>query len=119
MKQSILVHKVAGAVACALLLAFTSIAAVAQTVIATIPAQNGVFGFPMTIAVNPFTRLFYIVGNGVEVLDQRTNEPVTTFSVGQDELLASAINPVTRKLYVADFNTGVYIIDVTSNTIVG
>jgi DNA-binding beta-propeller fold protein YncE len=119
MKQHIFVHKVACAAACALLFPLFAITASPQTVIATIPAQNGVYGVPMTIAVNPFTQLFYIVENGVEVLDQRTNQPVTTFSVGQDELLASAINPLTRKLYVADFNTGVYIIDLTSNTIVG
>jgi DNA-binding beta-propeller fold protein YncE len=118
MKLPALVRKAAYGLASTLLLPFTGIAGVAQTVIATIPVQPSTEGFPMTIAVNPLTHLVYIAGDGVEVVDQRTNQPVTTFSVGQNELLAIGINPLTRKLYVADFNTGVYIVDLTSNAIV-
>jgi len=118
MKQNDFVRKVACAAACALFFPLSALTAFPQTVIATIPAQNGVTGTPMTIAVNPFTQLVYIAGNGVEVVNQKTNQPITTFSVGQNDLLASAINPLTRKLYVADFNTGIYIVDLTSNAIV-
>jgi DNA-binding beta-propeller fold protein YncE len=106
------------AAVCKLLLVASSVAASSQQVIAPIPAQEGLLGHPMTIAVNPFTQLLYIAGNGVEVVDQRTSQPVTTFSVGQNQLRAIAINPVTRKLYVADWNTGVYIIDLTTNTVI-
>jgi DNA-binding beta-propeller fold protein YncE len=118
-KQSALVRKVAYVAASALLFSFTGIAAIAQTVIATIPAQEGSLGLPFTIAVNPFTRLVYIAGNGVEVVDQKTNRPITTIDVGKDQLSGIAINPVTRKLYVTDYNTGLYLIDLTSNAIVG
>jgi DNA-binding beta-propeller fold protein YncE len=113
------VRKLAYAAACALLFPFSGIAAFAQTVIATIPAQEGSDGLPMTIAVNPLTQLVYIAGNGVEVVNQRTNTPVRTIDIGQNQLSGIAINPVTRKLYVADFNTGLYVVDLTSNTVVG
>lgn len=119
MKLPVLVRKAAYGLASTLLFPVTSITGIAQTVIATIPAQQSSEGLPLTIAVNPLTGLVYIAGNGVEVVNQKTNQPVTTFSVGQNELLASAINPVTRKLYIADFNTGVYIVDLTTNTVVG
>lgn len=119
MKQPTMVRKVAYAAACALLFPFTGITAVAQKVIATIPAQEGSLGLPFTIAVNPFTQLVYIAGNGVEVVNQRTNTPITTFSVGQDQLSGIAINPVTRKLYVLDYVTGLYVVDLTSNNVVG
>jgi DNA-binding beta-propeller fold protein YncE len=118
-KQPTMVRKVAYAAACALLLSFTGITAVAQTVIATIPAQEGSLGLPFTIAVNPFTQLVYIAGNGVEVVDQKTNTPITTFNIGQDQLSSIAINPVTRKLYVLDYLTGLYVVDLTGNTVVG
>jgi DNA-binding beta-propeller fold protein YncE len=118
MKHSQLLCKAAGLAVCAMLLVLCRVPVSAQTVVATIPAENGVMGTAMTITVNPFTQLVYIAGNGVEVVDERTNQPVTTISVGQNGLLASAINPVTRKLYVADLNSGVYIIDLTTNTVV-
>jgi DNA-binding beta-propeller fold protein YncE len=118
MKQPPLVLKAAYAAACTLLLAFSGIAAAAQTVIATIPAQEGSFGLPMTIAVNPLTQLVYIAGNGVEVVNPKTNTPITTINVGQNQLSGIAINPVTRKLYVTDFNTGLYVVDLTTNSIV-
>ena len=118
MKQPAFVCKVAYAAALALLVPFSGLAAFAQTVIATIPAQEGSFGLPMTIAVNPFTQLVYIAGNGVEVVDQRTNTPVTTINVGQNQLSSIAINPLTRRLYVTDYSTGLYVIDLTSNKIV-
>ena len=114
-----LVRKLAYAAACALLFPFTGIAAFAQRVIATIPAQEGSNGLPMTIAVNPFTQLVYIAGNGVEVVNQRTNTPVRTIDIGQNQLSGIAINPATRKLYVTDFSTGLYVVDLTSNTVVG
>jgi DNA-binding beta-propeller fold protein YncE len=113
------VRKLAYAAACALLFPFSGIAASAQTVTATIPAQEGSDGLPMTIAVNPFTQLVYIAGNGVEVVNQRTNTPVRTIDIGQNQLSGIAINPATRKLYVTDFNTGLYVVDLTSNTVVG
>jgi DNA-binding beta-propeller fold protein YncE len=119
MRQSPLVLKAACAAACALLLSFTGIAAAAQTVVATIPAQEGSFGLPMTIAVNPLTQLVYIAGNGVEVVNQKTNTPITTINVGQNQLSGIAINPVTRRLYVTDLNTGMYVVDLTTNSIVG
>jgi len=118
-KQPTMVRKVAYAAACALLFPFTGITAVAQKVIATIPAQEGSMGLPFTIAVNPFTQLVYIAGNGVEVVDQRTNKPITTFNIGQDQLSGIAINPITRKLYVLDYLTGLYVVDLTSNAVVG
>jgi DNA-binding beta-propeller fold protein YncE len=117
MRPRDLFRRVTHPIVCALALVSSSVAA--QSVVATIPAQEGSLGIPMTIAVNPFTQLVYIAGNGVEVVDQRTNQPVTTLSVGQDQLRSIAINPVTRKLYVADWNTGVYIVDLTTNAIVG
>jgi DNA-binding beta-propeller fold protein YncE len=114
-----MVRKVAYAAACALLITLSGIAAITQTVAATIPAQEGSFGVPLSIATNPFTQLIYIAGNGEEVVNQRTNAPVTTFSVGQDNLTGIAINPVTRRLYVTDYKTGLYVIDLTTNEIVG
>jgi hypothetical protein len=51
------VRKLAYAAACALLFPFSGIAAFAQTVTATIPAQEGSQGLPLTIAVNPLTQL--------------------------------------------------------------
>ena len=119
MKQSKPVFKAAYAVACALLLPFACKVVDAQTVVATIPAQEGSFGIPMTIAVNPLTQLVYIAGNGVEVVNQKTNTPITTISVGQNQLSGIAINPVTRRLYVTDFNSGLYVLDLTTNSIVG
>jgi DNA-binding beta-propeller fold protein YncE len=113
------VRKLAYAAACALLFPFSGIAAFAQTVTATIPAQEGSDGLPLTIAVNPLTQLVYIAGNGVEVVNQRTNTPVRTIDIGQNQLSGIAINPATRKLYVTDFNTGLYVVDLTSNTVVG
>jgi DNA-binding beta-propeller fold protein YncE len=113
------VRKLAYAAACALLFPFSGIAAFAQTVIATIPAQEGSDGLPMTIAVNPLTQLVYIAGNGVEVVNERTNAPIKTIDIGQNQLSGIAINPATRKLYVTDFNTGLYVVDLTSNTVVG
>ena len=113
------VRKLAYAAACALLFPFSGIAASAQTVTATIPAQEGSDGLPLTIAVNPLTQLVYIAGNGVEVVNQRTNTPVRTIDIGQNQLSGIAINPATRKLYVTDFNTGLYVVDLTSNTVVG
>ena len=73
----------------------------------------------MTIAVNPLTQLVYIAGNGVEVVNERTNAPIKTIDIGQNQLSGIAINPATRKLYVTDFNTGLYVVDLTSNTVVG
>jgi DNA-binding beta-propeller fold protein YncE len=119
MKQPALVLKLACAAACALLFPFSGIAAFAQTVTATIPAQEGSEGLPLTIAVNPLTQLVYIAGNGVEVVNQRTNTPVRTIDIGQDQLSGIAINPATRKLYVTDFNTGLYVVDLTTNAVVG
>jgi DNA-binding beta-propeller fold protein YncE len=113
------VRKLAYAAACALLFPFSGIAAFAQTVTATISAQEGSDGLPLTIAVNPLTQLVYIAGNGVEVVNQRTNTPVRTIDIGQNQLSGIAINPATRKLYVTDFNTGLYVVDLTSNTVVG
>ena len=113
------VRKLAYAAACALLFPFSGIAAFAQTVTATIPAQEGSDGLPLTIAVNPLTQLVYIAGNGVEGVNQRTNTPVRTIDIGQNQLSGIAINPATRKLYVTDFNTGLYVVDLTSNTVVG
>src|ERR1700744_4573914 len=113
------VRKLAYAAACALLFPFSGRAAFAQTVTATIPAQEGSDGLPLTIAVNPLTQLVYIAGNGVEVVNQRTNTPVRTIDIGQNQLSGIAINPATRKLYVTDFNTGLYVVDLTSNTVVG
>jgi YVTN family beta-propeller protein len=119
MKQPALIRKLAYAAACALVFPFAGIAAFGQTVTATIPAQEGSEGLPLTIAVNPLTQLVYIAGNGVEVVNQRTNTPVTTIDIGQDQLSGIAINPVSRKLYVTDFNTGLYVVDLTTNTVVG
>jgi YVTN family beta-propeller protein len=123
MKRPALVRQVAYAAACALLFPFSGVTAFAQTVIATIPAQES--PYPLTIAVNPLTQLVYIAGNGVEVVNQRTNTPVTTLNIGNNSESAIAINPVTRKLYVTDGprptenSTGLYIVDLNTNTIVG
>lgn len=118
MKQPHFVRKVAYAAACAMLFQLSAIAAFTQTAVATIPAQEGSSGLPLTIAVNPLTQLVYIAGAGVEVVNQRTNTPLTTIDIGQDELSGIAINPMTRKLYVTDYNTGLYVVDLTTNTIV-
>jgi DNA-binding beta-propeller fold protein YncE len=118
-KQPVVVRKLAYAAACALLIAFSGITAITQTVTATIPAQEGSLGLPFTIAVNPFTQLVYIAGDGVEVVDQKTNTPITTFNIGQNQLSSIAINPVTRKLYVLDYLTGLYLVDLTGNSVVG
>ena len=119
MKQLDLTHKGSFLAVCALLFVSSTISASAQTVTATIPAQEGSLGLPLTIAVNPLTQLVYIAGNGVEVVNQRTNTPVTTIDIGQNQLSGIAINPVTRKLYVTDYSTGLYVVDLTSNSIVG
>jgi DNA-binding beta-propeller fold protein YncE len=119
MKKFVLFRQLAYAAACALLFPFFGASTFAQTVTATIPAQEGSQGLPLTIAVNPFTQLVYIAGNGVEVVNQRTNTPITTFTIGQNQLSSIAINPVTRKLYVLDYPTGLYVVDLTSNTVVG
>ena len=112
-------RKAASVAVFVLLGGFSATAVFAQKVVATVPAQEGSEGLPLTIAVNPFTQLVYIAGNGVEVVDQRTNTLVTTISVGQNQLSGIAINPGTRKLYVIDYNTGLYVIDLTTNRIVG
>jgi len=113
-----LVCKLACAAACALLFPSSGTPAIAQTVTATIPAQEGSEGLPLTIAVNPLTQLVYIAGNGVEVVNQRTNTRVATIDIGQDQLSSIAINAVTRKLYVTDYNTGLYVVDLATNTVV-
>jgi YVTN family beta-propeller protein len=119
MTQPAPVRKVAYAAACVLLFPFPGLAAFAQTVTATIPAQEGSLGLPLSIAVNPLTQLVYIAGNGVEVVNQRTNTVVTTLSIGEDSESSIAINPVARRLYVTDYSTGLYVVDLTSNTVVG
>ncbi len=119
MKLPSLVRMAANTAACSLLMAITTTSSSAQKVVATIPAQEGSFGLPMTIAVNPLTQLVYIAGNGVEVVNQKTNTPITTINVGQNQLSGIAINPVTRRLYVTDLNTGMYVVDLTTNSIVG
>jgi DNA-binding beta-propeller fold protein YncE len=62
--------------------------------------------------------MVYIAGKGVEVVNQRTNTPVTTLNIGDNSESAIAINRVTRKLYVTDNSTGLYIVDLNTNTIV-
>lgn len=94
----------------------------AQTVIATIPATDGVEGNPMTMAVNPFTNRLYIAGDGVEVVDQKTNTVLETIPVGGGSLSDIAVDPVRRMAYVTDApysgTPSVYSINLTTNTIV-
>ena len=111
-------------VAVCLLLIFPLLAgsASAQTVIATIPASNGLQGDPMTLAVNPFTNRFYIAGDGIEVVDQKSNSVLQTISVGGGSLSSIAIDPVRRMAYVFDESgsesPALYAINLTTNTIV-
>jgi YVTN family beta-propeller protein len=111
-------------VAVGLLLSFPLVPQLAsgQTVIATIPATDGVLGNPMTIGVNPLTNKVYIAGDGVEVVDQKTNKILETISVGGGSLSDIAIDPVRRMAYVFDASdTGspaVYAINLTTNAIV-
>ncbi|KAA6461030.1 YncE family protein [Acidobacteria bacterium AB60] len=76
----------------------------------------------MTIGINPATSRVYIAGDGVEVVDQKTNAILTTISVGGGSLSDIAVDPVRRLAYVFDdSNTvtpGLYVIDLNSNTIV-
>jgi len=106
-----------------LLLPFTLLigSASAQTVIATIPATNGLQGDPMTMAVNPFTNRLYIAGDGVEVVDQKSNNVLQTISVGGGSLSDIAIDPVRRMAYVFDESStagpALYALNLTNNTI--
>jgi YVTN family beta-propeller protein len=118
MKKPAVVRRAAYAAACALLLPLSGAASFAQSVIATIPAQEGSLGVPLSIAVNPLTQLVYIAGNGVEVVNQRTNTPVTTLDIGENNESGIAINPVSRMLYVTDYFTGMYVFDLKTNTVV-
>jgi hypothetical protein len=118
MKQPAVVRRAAYAAACALLFPLSGAASFAQSVIATIPAQEGSLGVPLSIAVNPLTQLVYIAGNGVEVVNQRTNTPVTTLDIGENNESGIAINPVSRMLYVTDYFTGMYVFDLKTNTVV-
>jgi YVTN family beta-propeller protein len=118
MKKTAVVCRVAYAAACALLFPLSATAGFAQSVIATIPAQEGPFGLPLSIAVDPLKQLVYIAGNGVEVVNQRTNTPVRTLDIGNNNESSIAINPVTQKLYVTDYYTGMYVFDLKTNTVV-
>jgi YVTN family beta-propeller protein len=94
----------------------------AQKVIATIPATDGTFGNPMTMGINPLTNRLYIAGDGVEVVDQRSNKVLQTISVGGGSLSDIAVDPVRRMAYVFDDSSTVspalYAINLTTNTIV-
>jgi YVTN family beta-propeller protein len=93
-----------------------------QTVVATIPATDGTSGNPMTTAINPFANRLYIAGDGVEVVDQRTNKILDTISVGGGSLTDIAVDPVRRMAYVFDatgtLSPALYAINLTTNTIV-
>ncbi len=89
----------------------------AQSVIATIPATNGLSGFPMTIAVNPLTSRVYIAGSNVEVVDQRSNQIIDTIDVGSGNLTGIAVDPVLRRAYVTDNAQGLFAIDLNTNTV--
>lgn len=99
--------------------AFTASFAWTQSVVATIPATNGVEGNPMTIAVNPLTGRVYIAGSNIEVVDQKTNHIVDTITVGSGQLNGVAIDPVRRRLYVVDDAQGLFAIDLNTNAVVG
>jgi YVTN family beta-propeller protein len=93
----------------------------AQTVIATIPATNGLEGDPMTMAVNPFTNRLYIAGHGVEVVNQKSNTILQTISAGGGSISDIAVDPVRRMAYVFDESAsqgpGLFAINLTTNTI--
>lgn len=119
MKLPELMRRVYGPAVCACMALFSGVAVSSQSVIATIPAQEGSEGLPMSIAVDPIAQMVYVAGDGVEVVDQKTNLPVTTINIGQNQLSSIAINPVSRRLYVTDFFDGTYIVSLATDTVVG
>lgn len=108
---------------CVLKAAFTFLLpgtlAVAQSVIATIPATDGAEGNPMTMAVNPMTGRVYIAGSSVEVVDQKTNQILDTISFGSGQFQGIAVDPTLRRAYVIDYADGLFAIDLDSNSVVG
>lgn len=93
--------------------------ALAQSVIATIPATDGTYGNPMTIAINPLTARVYIAGSNVEVVNQNTNQIIDTIPVGGGQLQGIAVDPVLRRAYVIDNIDGLFAINLTTNTLAG
>lgn len=91
--------------------------AAAQSVRATIPASDGTQGNPMSIAINPLTSRVYIAGSNVEVVDQKSNEVLSTIDVGSGQLQGIAVDPVLRRAYVVDYAQGIFSIDLNTNTI--
>lgn len=90
----------------------------AQTVVATIPAQQGYLGSSLTIATDPFAQRVYIAGNGIEVVDQQTNQVLTNIPVGDNELAGVAINLASRKLYTVDGQSGLYVLDLATDQVI-
>src|ERR1039457_5560394 len=95
-------------------LVIASQSAVAQVVIATVPVGSSSLGLPVGIAVNSVTNKTYVANTScpgsyrncpsagtVTVIDGATNQ-TTTVNVGVAPT-AVAVNPVTNKIYVANF----------------
>ena len=71
-----------------------------NTVVATIPVGSG----PVTIGVNPTTKMIYVVNNGdntVSVINGQTNNVTAIISVG-NEPGGIGVNPTTDMIYVAN-----------------
>ncbi|MFM7293962.1 MAG: YncE family protein, partial [Burkholderiales bacterium] len=99
---------------CLIWLSLTPVAALAQSVTATITSGTS----PSAVAVNPVTNKIYVANNGsnnVTVIDGATNT-TTTVAVGTTPW-AVAVNPVTNKIYVANYDSAnVTVIDGATNT---
>jgi YVTN family beta-propeller protein len=89
--------------------------AFADTVTATIPGVESSF-----IGVNPNTNKIYADNDHTFfVIDGSTNTVTDTIQFGNSSsLVGLGVNPVTNKIYVADQNSQVYVIDGNTNSII-
>jgi len=111
MKHSIRLSFIVAVVAIALFAA----ASPAQTLVTTIPVPE-----PLAVDVDPIAQLAFAANFGqpiLSIISERTNSVVDTISfppspLGQAELDGVAVNPITRRLYVADTHaTVLYVLD--------
>ena len=81
--------------------------------------------YPLSVAVDTRTNLIYVAdflcGCGqVSVIDGRTNETVSTIALpGASMVVGVALDPRNQFAYATDENSGFYVIDLGSGTVLG
>lgn len=96
------------------LLALSTAAASAQSVVATIPVP-----YASDVTLNPVTGLGYITnGTAVDVVSEKTNTVVGGIPIdSSDGAEEAAVNPLTSRLYVTN-SQDLYVIDTTTDQVV-